>query len=157
MLLLLHRRWLFVAALVLSACSSPSPKEVQKEWPAIRPGSGRIVFLGDNYGWYGLLEGGSWEPEIALDGRILDVDHGERVYFAVDSAVGKRVLSVDGKEMLTVIVQEKTTKYVGMERYVQVNDEFSLREANYRMRLVQLSESMAQTRLRGLEFVGFAE
>jgi hypothetical protein len=51
------------------------------------------------------------------------------VYFAVDSAVGKRVLSVDGQEMLTVIVQEKTTKYVGMERYVQVNDEFSLREA----------------------------
>jgi hypothetical protein len=154
---LLPRRWLIAATLALCACSAPSSKEVQKEWPAIRPGSGRIVFLGDNYGWYGVLEGGSWEPAIALDGRVLDIDNGEGVYFAVDSAVGKRVLSVDGQEQLSIVVQEKSTKYVGMERYAQVNDDFGLRKANYKMRLVQLSESTAQMRLKGLEFLGFAQ
>ena len=156
---MLQSRWLVVAAaaLLLCACSSPSFKDVQKDWPAIRPGSGRIVFLGDNYGWYGVLEGGSWEPEIALDGRVLDIDSGEGVYFAVDVAVGKRMLSVDGQEQLTIVVQEKGTKYVGMERSAEVNDDFGLRKANYKLRLVQLSESTAQIRLKGLEFLGFAQ
>lgn len=153
---MLHRRWL-IAALLLCACSSPSSKEVQKQWPAIHPGSGRIVFLGDNYGWYGVMEGGSWEPAIALDGRVLDIDKGEDVYFAVDAAVGKRILSVDGQDQLSIVVQEKSTKYVAMERYAAVNNEFSLRKANYKLRLVQLSESTAQIRLKGLKFLGFAQ
>ena len=151
------RRGLVLAALALAACASPTYDEVRSEWPAIRPGTGRIVFLGDNFGWYGLLEGVSWSPKLSIDGRVLDVDNDSGVYFAADAPVGKRVIAVDGMETLTVLVQENVTKYVEMQRYSVVNDEFSTRNANYRLRLVQLSEAHALPRLDRLEWRGFAE
>jgi len=150
-------RWLILTALALGSCASPTYDEVRAEWPAIRPGSGRLVFLGDNFGWYGLLEGVSWKPTLSIDGHVLDVDNGSGVYFAADAPVGKRVIAVDGMETLTVLVQEKMTKYVEMQRYSVPNDEFSTRNANYRLRLVQLSEAHAKPRLDALEWCGFAE
>jgi len=151
------RRWLVLAALALAACASPTYDEVRSEWPPIQPGSGRIVFLGDNFGWYGLLEGVSWSPKLSIDGRVLEVDNDEGVYFAADAPVGKRVIAIDGMETLTVLVQEHVTKYVEMQRYSVPNDEFSTRNVNYRLRLVQLSEAHATPRLARLEWRGFAE
>ena len=153
----LGRALLLLAGLALAACATPSYSEVRSEWPPSRPGTGRLVFLGDNFGWYGLFEGVSWKPTLAVDGRVLDVDNGQNVYFAVDVPAGKCIVSVDGREQLSVLVQENVTKYVEMQRVSVVNDEFSLRNTNYKLQLVQLSEAHALPRLDQYEWLGFAE
>lgn len=152
-------RWralgLALAGLALAACAAPTYSEARADWPPLKPGTGRIVFLGDNFGWYGLLEGVSWKPTLSIDGRVLDAGHDEDVYFATDQPVGKRVIAVDGLESLSVIVQEGTTKYVEMQRYSVVNDGFGTRATNYKLRLVQLTEAHAQPLLDRFDCLGF--
>lgn len=150
-------RVIVLAGLALGACASPPYSEVQAEWPAIDRGFGRIVFFGDNYGWYGVFEGVSWTPVFAIDRRELDVGHGTGVYFVADVPAGKRRIAVDGQELLTLIVEANATKYVEMQRYEEENDGFSLRTVNYKMRLLHLGEAHAKARLDGLEFIGIAE
>ena len=150
-------RWLILLALTAGACSAPSYQEVQAELPAPALGTGRVVFLGDNYGWYGLLEGVSWKPVLAVDGDVLDVGHGNGIYFVADLPVGNRRVSVDGVDYLTVFVEPKATKYVEMLRLEEENEGFSLRKANFRMKLTRLDEAHAQARLASLEYIGVAE
>jgi len=142
-----------LAALVSGACAS-TYSEVQADWPAIPSGTGRVVFFGDNYGWYGVFEGVSWKPVIAIDGREFDVGHGTGVYFMAELPTGMRRIAVDGQEALAFFVEANTTKYVEMQRVAEVNDDFGLRKYNFKLELLRVDEAYAKARLDGLEFIG---
>ncbi|HZM01093.1 MAG TPA: hypothetical protein VFD43_12670 [Planctomycetota bacterium] len=144
-------------ALALGACANPSYGEARADLPAIPPDRGRIVFLGDNLGRYGPLEGGDYEPVIAVDGWPLDVGHGLGVCFAVDAPAGMRTISVDGAEHLEILVESRKTRYIEMQVYPEENRGFSLKRFIYRMRLLNRPESQAEGRLDQLEFLGIAE
>lgn len=148
---------LVLTALGSGACSSPRYKEVQADWPQIEQGHGRIVFLGDNYGWYGIFEGWSWKPVITVDGLVADVDHGTDIYFMAELPAGRHQIGVDGQDLLAVLVSPGETEYVEMTRYAERNDGFSLRKGNYRMQLTHLDETRAKARLDHLEFVGIVK
>jgi hypothetical protein len=150
-------RWIVLAWLAVSACASPPYSEVQADLPKLASGTGRIVFFGDNWGWYGIFAGVSWTPVITIDGRALDVGHGTDVYFVADVPTGRRIIAVDGQALLVVLVEGNATKYVEMERYEEANDDFNLRSVDYKMRLLHWDEARAKARLDGLEFIGVAE
>jgi len=150
-------RLLVLGALLLGACAAPTWGEAAGTMPAIPPGCGRIVFLGDNLGRYGMLEGANFEPVISVDGTALNVGHGIGVCFAADVLAGRRRIAVDGVDHLSLMVESNATRYVGLQIYAEENDGFGLRKFNYRMRLLNLTEAQAAPRLPQLEFLGLQD
>jgi hypothetical protein len=87
---------------------------------------------------------------------VLDIDNGEGVYFAVDSAVGKRVLSVDGQEQLSIVVQENPRSTWGWSA-TPGQRRLGLRKANYKIAARAAQRVDRADAAQGLEFLGFAQ
>lgn len=82
--------------LFLIGCASTGPTYDQQSstLPALSPETGRIVFFGTNWAWYGVLAGISWNPEITINGKVEPTPNGTSIFFNIDLPPGTYELAV---------------------------------------------------------------
>jgi len=91
---------LIASVFFLYGCASQSSASHENsiELPPLSDHEGRIVFLGRNSGWYGLLGGGKWKPVILINNEKTATPHGDGIYFIIDRPPGMYEINVDEQD-----------------------------------------------------------
>lgn len=130
-----------LAALLFAGCVTVSGRflAAQENWPAPEPGRGRLIMLGTDFGWYGVLAGVAWSPVITIDGRQVEHTNGGSIYFYLDLPAGPHTIDVADSDSLAVEVPAGDTAYVLMQPYTVPNTSLlTLRQFDYKLRLMRL-------------------